>query len=102
MTHYNKLIRDKIPKIIEKQGKTTQTHVADEKEYREKLYEKLSEEAAELRSEPSLEEAADLQELFLAVCNFEGWTLEEIEKIRQAKYTERGGFEKRLILDSVS
>jgi len=38
---YNKLIRDRIPEIIEKDGKIAITHIASEEEYQQKLRNKL-------------------------------------------------------------
>jgi predicted house-cleaning noncanonical NTP pyrophosphatase (MazG superfamily) len=101
MKQYNKLIRDHIPEIIVSEGKSAKIHEADEDEYKIKLYEKLGEEVEELKAEPSLEEAADLQEVFLAVFKLQGWDLKELEEVRLKKLKERGGFEKRLILDAV-
>jgi len=56
---YNKLVRDKIPKIIEKSGKKAVIYIADDKEYLKKLYEKLLEEIGEFKENPSPEELAD-------------------------------------------
>jgi predicted house-cleaning noncanonical NTP pyrophosphatase (MazG superfamily) len=44
---YNKLIRDEIPAVMDKKGVKYSTHIADEKEYEEKLLEKLKEEVEE-------------------------------------------------------
>lgn len=42
---YNELVRDLIPDIIKKSGKTPTTHTGSNEEYEEKLREKLLEEA---------------------------------------------------------
>ena len=44
---YNKLVRDRIPEIIEKDGHTPFTHTATDTEYWKKLLEKLQEELNE-------------------------------------------------------
>jgi predicted house-cleaning noncanonical NTP pyrophosphatase (MazG superfamily) len=98
---YNKLVRDKIPGIILKNGKNPSVHIAEEKEFREKLFEKLKEETDEYCREPSKEELADILEVIDAICEHESFSLEEIEAIREKKRAERGGFSKRLILDNI-
>ena len=48
MTTYNKLVRDKILKILKKSGVKYKYHIAkDNTEYLTKLYEKLQEEIGE-------------------------------------------------------
>ena len=44
---YNKLVRDKIPEIIEASGKTCETEILSDKEYLQMLDKKLDEELAE-------------------------------------------------------
>ena len=53
MPIYNKLVRDKIPEIIENSGKTAHTHILSEDEYISELDKKLSEEFAEYQEERS-------------------------------------------------
>lgn len=98
---YNKLIRDRIPEIIQAKGQTAKIHQADDLEFREKLHQKLSEECQEFLSEPSKEELADIFEVVSALCDLHGWTLAEIDQVRQKKLAERGGFTKKIILDEV-
>ena len=100
--HYHKLIRDKIPDIIKSKGETPITHIADEKEYAEALAKKLHEEADEFSTKPSVEEAADILEVLLAVARLNNIDLTKLEEVRQKKAAERGGFEKRIILDEIN
>lgn len=99
---YNKLIRDKIPEIITKKGLNPIIHIADYEEYREKLRYKLKEEVNEYAQSGDKKELSDIIEVIYAICNFEGIDIEELETIRKNKREERGGFEKRIILDEVN
>ena len=94
----SKLVRDKIPAIIAKSGKMPDFYVAHRKEYEEQLLQKVSEELEEFRENPCLEEAADLYEVWLSICNH--WNLTPIEVVQYAaeKRNERGGFKQRFIL----
>ncbi|MFA6105455.1 MAG: nucleoside triphosphate pyrophosphohydrolase [Patescibacteria group bacterium] len=96
---YNKLVRDKIPDIIKSKGETPVTHIADEKEYAEALAKKLHEETDEFNTKPSVEEAADIMEVLMAVAKLNNIDLSGLEEVRKKKATDRGGFEKRIILD---
>jgi len=96
---YNKLIRDKIPEIIKKKGEECKTHIADEKEYWEKLKEKLKEEVEELLKDENEDELADVLEVIDAICKYKNFDIENIKKIQKEKRDKRGGFEKRIILE---
>ena len=98
---YHKLIRDRIPEIIESQGNTCVTEVLSEENYLQMLDEKLSEELAEYRESNALEELADLLEVMKAVVAARGYTWEELEAVRQQKLQKRGGFAERLLLKEV-
>ena len=101
MKEYNKLIRDKIPEIIEAAGKQCIVEVMNEDEYLEALDCKLEEELAEYQADKSLEELADLLEVMYAVVVARGYSIEELERVRKQKAEKRGGFEKRLRLKGV-
>lgn len=101
MTKYNKLVRDKIPEIIEADGSTSRIRVIEKDiEYLNALLDKLHEETDELRQTPSLEERADVQEVLRAIDNVLGFKPEDVEKIRAEKEKKRGGFDKRIFLIS--
>lgn len=98
---YNKLVRDKIPEIIERDGKRCITEILSEEDFIAALDKKIGEELAEYLNEPCLEELADLTEVIYAVAIARGFTFEELEKVRKSKAEKRGGFEKRIFLKSV-
>ncbi len=56
---YNKLVRDRIPEIIESSGKTCSTEILSPEEYLRMLDAKLDEELAEYHKDQNIEELAD-------------------------------------------
>ena len=102
MIDYNKLVRDKIPEIIEQAGKTAYTQILTEEEYLDALDKKLNEELSEYQSDKSIEELADLLEVIYAVVKARGYSVQELECIRKKKAEERGPFDKRIMLKGVS
>ena len=98
---YNKLVRDRIPEIIESDGKTCITEILPDDRYLQMLDAKLDEELAEYQESKSLEELADLLEVMRAVIKARGWTWEQLEQVRQEKATKRGGFEQKILLKEV-
>lgn len=105
MPTYNKLVRDKIPTMIEKIGKQCKTSLLSEVEFEVELKAKLKEELAELlaaeTSKDAIEEMADILEVMKALAKLHNATLEDIEKVRQVKEKERGGFQERIFLIDV-
>lgn len=99
MEKFDKLVRDKIPEIIEAKNKKVKTHIADEMEYWNKLKGKLHEEVQEFIKEENEEELADIMEVFNAICDFKKLDKDYVEKLRLDKFEKRGGFKKRIILD---
>ncbi len=99
---YNKLVRDRIPEIIESDGKICTTEILPDDCYRQMLDAKLDEELAEYQESKSLEELADLLEVMRAVVKARGWTWEQLEQVRQEKAAKRGGFEKKIFLKEVT
>lgn len=97
-TVYHKLIRDRIPEIIEKQGQVCLTEVLSEEEYLKMVDAKLDEELAEYHKDQNLEELADLMEVIYAAAEARGYTKEQLEQVRAEKEAKRGAFRQRLLL----
>ena len=98
---YNKLVRDKIPEIIEKSGNKCVINILNDNEYLKKLDEKINEELLEFREGYSLEELCDLLEVLHAIAKVKGYSLEDIKKARLKKNEERGAFDKKILLKEV-
>ncbi|HOA96940.1 nucleoside triphosphate pyrophosphohydrolase [Acetivibrio saccincola] len=98
---YNKLIRDRIPEIIEKSGKKAIVETLNESDYINFLKAKLEEELEEFKKSEDIEEIADIIEVLYAIVEFKGMSVKDLEKIRLEKVKKRGAFKKRLLLKEV-
>lgn len=105
MPTYNKLVRDKIPQVIESNGLGCRMRILDEADYKRELITKLREEAEEYfqagDDKQALEELADMLEVMRALATVHGADPERLEAIRVQKAEARGGFEKRVYLIDV-
>lgn len=95
---FNKLVRDRIPEIIQAQDRTPVTRVLDEAEYEKALRSKLLEEAQEYEASGAPEELADVLEVMLAILDQQGITMAALEALRRDKQATRGGFSHRICL----
>lgn len=98
---YNKLVRDKIPEIIEADGKSAKTHVLNNEDYLQELINKLFEEFEEFKADNSVDELADIQEVLLAIADALDIAPSELAHTMAEKAVERGAFKKRIYLESV-
>ena len=95
-----KLVRDRIPQIIREDGAEPDYYIADPAEYRRRLRDKLGEEVTEFLAaddEHAPEELADVLEVVRALAADLGISAGQLEKIREAKKRERGGFGGRIV-----
>lgn len=99
---YNKLVRDRIPEIIEATGQSCVTCVLSDADYIRMLDEKLNEELAEYQESKSTEELADLLEVIEATALARGCSWEELLSIKAQKRQKRGGFEEKILLLEVT
>ena len=104
MPKYNKLVRDRIPEIIEGNGEEPITRILNDEEYRSELIKKLNEEYDEVvnaSGEDIIEELADMLEVMESIANLQNKTLDNIIKKKEKKKNKRGGFSKKIFLEGV-
>lgn len=100
-----RLVRDRIGDLPWRYGdaKAALRPVRDMDEHIDLLHRKLLEEAGELMYATSREEmageAADLIEAITALCTLRGVDIEQVERVRLAKYSQRGGFDRGTVWD---
>ncbi len=101
---YNKLVRDKIPEIIMKNGEVAITRVLDNDEYKIELERKLFEECNEVinaNGTNRIEELADVLEIIISLAKIENKKLEDIIMIASKKNEKRGSFNDKIFLEKV-
>ena len=104
MTVHHKLVRDRIPQIIEASGRRPVVRVLEGADYRQALLDKVGEELAELAGATGgevLGELADLLEVLRALTVEAGFDWDEVTDAADAKAAERGGFQGRVMLVEV-
>ncbi len=94
-----KLVRDRIPEILESKGVNFKVIQPKGEELREYYIRKVVEEALEFLENPTPEEIADLLEIIDATITKLGIPRQEVERIRKEKAEKRGKFNKGLILE---
>jgi predicted house-cleaning noncanonical NTP pyrophosphatase (MazG superfamily) len=100
-TTCNKLVRDKIPEIIEDSGKECVCEILSDDQYIKMLNEKLQEEVNEYFESGSVEELADIGEVMHAILAYKNVSIEEFQKVRIEKLEARGGFKNKIFLKEV-
>lgn len=100
MKEYHKLIRDRIPEIIDSTGRSAVIRTLSDEEYPIYLEAKLNEEVGEYHRDKTAEELADILEVVYALAANLGVSRDELMEIYQKKHDDRGGFEKKLFLIS--
>ncbi len=99
---FSKLVRDKVPVRIQRQGEKVVAINLSEGELLDVLKAKIVEEAMEVLSASSAdalqEEMADVLEVLIALCRVRGDSLSKLAKIAAKKRRKVGGFSKGMML----
>lgn len=98
---FNKLVRDRIPSILESQGIHFETTAMTDTDYRQALRQKLVEEAQEVieaSDRQLINELADVYEVIDTLMQVYDISKDDVLNSQMRKRLERGGFENRLRL----
>lgn len=98
---YNKLVRDRIPYIIESKGGSCEVESLDMKNFMDALDDKMIEEFNEYRESRDLEELVDMLEVLFAMAKTQGYSWGEVCSAYREKREKRGGFDRGLFLKTV-
>ena len=96
---FNKLVRDKLPEVIENNGDKPFIKILNNEENLKQLNIKLTEEVNEYLTDNNVEELADIVEVIYGLLKAKNVSIEEFEKIRLNKKEKRGGFENKVFLE---
>ncbi|MDD5341894.1 MAG: nucleoside triphosphate pyrophosphohydrolase [Patescibacteria group bacterium] len=100
--YYNKLIRDKIPQVMEKSGARYNVHVISQKQFKEELLKKVGEEASGLLTSKNkigvIQEIGDVITVIEEIKRIFKITDREIKQTMVRAFKRKGGFRKRLYL----
>jgi predicted house-cleaning noncanonical NTP pyrophosphatase (MazG superfamily) len=104
-TTYRKLVRDRIPAIIQQNGGLPTVRRLPAAKVLPALKAKLGEEAAELRKAKTrddlIAEVADVFEILDALLQRSGVSLVDVRRVQREKRRKRGGFAEGFFLVSV-
>ncbi len=107
MKTFNKLIRDKIPEIIERDENSCIIRILDSSEFKNELLKKLVEEvteAVEAREDKKelIKKIGDVMEVLDAIIIEFDIDKKEIKEVKKERKEKRGGFEKKIFLESTN
>jgi predicted house-cleaning noncanonical NTP pyrophosphatase (MazG superfamily)/8-oxo-dGTP pyrophosphatase MutT (NUDIX family) len=96
-----KLVRDRIPEIIEEDGQEPVTRKVSGEEVEKFLREKVVEEAQEFCEEGEIRELADLKAVIDRYMELEGISEQELEELEREKSEQKGGFCDNIVLEDI-
>lgn len=100
-TTYNKLVRDKIPQLIEESGRKQTSRKLNDEEYFKALIDKVIEEIKEYRETDNEEELADVFEVLDNIVKFKDYEPMHIDYLKIKRKEARGTFDERIFLEEV-
>ncbi|TYQ12854.1 UNVERIFIED_CONTAM: putative house-cleaning noncanonical NTP pyrophosphatase (MazG superfamily) [Acetivibrio alkalicellulosi] len=98
---YNKLIRDKMPQIIERSGNKVVIEKLRDTDFIFYLHSKLREEIIQYEDDNSVDKIADIIEVLYSILEYKGVSINQFEKIRLKKAQKIGSFKEKILLKEV-
>jgi len=93
-------VRDKIPELLKREGRNFKlVEIKDDNDFFLLLLKKLKEEVNEFLVNNDPEEIADILEVLETILRVKGWNENYIRRIKERKKAERGGFDKRYLIE---
>lgn len=99
--NYNKLVRNNVTIILDKQGLKYSSRKLDDEEYHRELKIKLQEEVTDFLISENCEKLADVMEVIVHLADYNNISMEEIELYRQEKEKHRGSFKNKIFLKHI-
>ena len=104
--HLNKLVRDKVPSLVTKDGGSYTMKLLQGNDHLKALKDKLKEETDEFiaaeKREIELDELVDIVELVHSYLNLHNITADEFEALRIQKRKAKGSFDRGIYLTEIS
>ena len=94
----NKLVRDKIPEMIEAKGGVATCRTLSDEEFRTELLKKMHEETDEFAKDKTLEELGDMYAVLFELVHNAGFTMDDVVRISEQKRMSNGGFSKKIFM----
>ena len=98
---YNKLVRDRIPQLIEESGRSYTSRTLNKKEYFDALLDKIVEEIEEYRISDDEDELADVYEVLDCLVQLKEYEPMHIDYLQLIRREARGSFKDRILLIDV-
>lgn len=96
---YYRLVRDKIPEIMTKEGNMPRVVALGDKDYRNELDLKLKSECEKLLSTHDIVEFVDILEVLEAIAKDRKISWETILSEKEKKANQKGRFDKKIFLE---